>query len=102
MGYEPRSGEWDEGDSAFDDVRRWRTPIADELFLQVAVAEPDVFVLSRVDYAGPAPVHTLPGPADLQRIQRDFRVHAWRIRGDFPVAPPSTGRCLCAVAVAEN
>jgi hypothetical protein len=97
--YKPKPGTgWVEGDSPLENVRRWRLPLQDGIFLAVSVAEDTAFVIARVRY-GQTPVHAVPCPGDLGQIERDFGVHAWRIVGVTQVLPPSVGQCLMAKAV---
>lgn len=103
MGYEPKEGSgWEEDPVAIlPGVRRWRTPLRDR-YLSVTVAAGEAFVIARVNFDRVTPFHTVPLPEDLQRIELDFGVPAWRIHGVSPVLPPSTGQCLMATAVNPN
>lgn len=95
MGYEPKAGTgWVKGAPILEDVSRWRTPLGDGVYLQVTVAL-TIFTVSQTRDTR----HTTPMPEDIQRIERDFGVKAWRIQGVFPVLTPMTGLCVIMEAV---
>lgn len=99
MSYTPREGSgWEEGGSQFADVRRWRTPLEEGVYLYVTVTEKNsLFVLGRVKGENQ---HSVPMPEDIARVERDFGVHGWSIVGVFPtVNPYATGQSLMMKAV---
>lgn len=66
----------------------------------VTIASGEAWIIARAEgMYGLMPRHTVPMPEDLGRIEKDFGVHAWRIVGVAPVAPPSVGQALMAKAV---
>lgn len=99
MSYTPREGSgWEEGWSQFEDVRRWRTPLGDEVYLCVTVTEENaLFVIGRVKGENE---HSVPMPGDIARVEKEFGVHAWSIVGVMPVVNPrATGQSLMMKAV---
>lgn len=94
--YAPAVGSgWVRGAEILQGVERYRTPLDEGWFLQVTVAEHQVFVISRVrDWE-----YEVPDFADMARIERDFGVHGWSIQGTMPVVEPAYGLALAARAV---
>lgn len=99
MSYTPREGSgWEEGGTQYADVRRWRTPLGDGVYLYVTVTEASsLFVLGRVKDEWE---HSVPMPEDIARVEKDFGVRAWSIMGVMPsVNPMARGKCLMMKAV---
>lgn len=92
----PKDGTgWEEGAVIIDGVRRWRTPIGDDLFLMVTVTE-SLFTISRVRGMD----HETPAIDDIARVEKEFGVvHGWRVRGTFRTLGAATGYAVMLEAV---
>ncbi len=92
--YHPSDGSgWEKGPAIMTGVHRYRTPLGGDWYLQVTTSA-NVFTISRVM----GRTYRVPTFDDMARIEKEFGVRGWSIKGVHPCMLDAQGVALVATA----